>query len=119
MALIQVPGGPEGIPRRPTITQAEQKFLIFHEANPHVYTKFLELAWMVRGRGFTKWSARAIMQRLRWFSSFETSDPNWGSDFKINNNYTPYYARKAMREYPEDFDIEGAEFFELRELKAL
>jgi hypothetical protein len=41
----------------------------------------------------------------------ETDDPN--SDFKINNNYAPYYARLIIDENPQWGDV-----FELRTIRS-
>jgi hypothetical protein len=87
----------------------EQKFEEYHLENPHVYGLFIRYARMALDRGFTRFSAKAIFERLRWHYNFETKD---AQEFKLNNSYTAYYARKAMREFPEFKD-----FFELRERK--
>jgi hypothetical protein len=85
----------------------EQKFEIYHSENPHVYDMFIRYGRMALSRGFTRFSAKAIFERLRWYYQFETKDEQ---DFKLNNSFTAYYARKAIKEFPE---FEG--FFELRE----
>lgn len=85
-------------------------FELFHIENPHVFNLFLKYSRMARERGFEKFSAKAIFERLRWHLNFETE----GDTFKLNNNYTALYARKIISEYPE---FDG--FFELRERKSL
>lgn len=84
-----------------------EKFEEFHALNPHVYELFVRYSRMALDRGFERFSAKAVFERLRWHLNFETR----GDDtFKINNNYTALYARKTMEEYPEFVG-----FFELRE----
>jgi len=62
----------------------------------HICDKFAELALMVRSRGFDRYSARAILHRLRWHYQIERGDTH----FKINNNYSARLARWVMREQP-------------------
>lgn len=87
-----------------------QKFEQYHKDNPHVYKLFLKYAKQVKSLGFDRFSSKAIFERLRWHLSFETKD--YDSAFKINNNYTSFYARKVMSEYPEFIN-----FFETRTQK--
>lgn len=84
-------------------------FSEYHEKNPQVYVLFKKYAQMALDRGFKKFSAKAIFERLRWHYSVETE----GDEFKLNNNYTAYYARKLMAE-PEFMG-----FFELRKCKRI
>jgi len=87
-----------------------QKFQEYHRENPHVYDLFLKYAKQVRNSGFDRFSSKAIFERLRWHLSFETHDCDGA--FKINNNYTSFYARKVMEENPEFIN-----FFETRARK--
>jgi hypothetical protein len=89
-------------------TEILQKFIIYDQQNPHVYTMFRNYARQAKDRGYTKFSAKAIFERLRWHFAMETV----GDDFKLNNNYTAHYARKMMAEEPGFMG-----FFELRERK--
>jgi hypothetical protein len=86
----------------------QDKFEIYHQDNPHVYELFKKYARMARDRGFNKFSAKAIFERLRWHYMIETS----GDVFKLNNNYTAHYARMLM---DDDEAFDG--FFETRERK--
>lgn len=86
----------------------ERRFQRYHMDNPHVYELFLKFAKTVKQKGFVKYSSKSIMERLRWHLNFETT----GDTFKLNNNYTAYYARMVIENNPE---FEG--FFELRERK--
>lgn len=90
----------------PAKTHLQKKFEIYDAENPHVYPMFIQYARQVLRSGHDKFSAKAIFERLRWHFNFETE----GDVFKLNNNYTAFYARKAMEDYPEFKD-----FFELRE----
>lgn len=84
-------------------------FVKFHNTNLHVYDLFRKLAARVK-RLNKKTSARTIIERMRWEYEFELNTPD---AFKLNNNYTPLYARLLMFNEPA---FEG--FFETRELIA-
>ena len=90
----------------PSRRRLRLRWLAFHQANPHVYEMFKMFAFQAIPAGRTKFSARMIWQRMRWHTAIEVCD---GADFKLNNNYTPYYARQFMEDYPE---FDG--FFETR-----
>lgn len=89
--------------KSPTLAQ---RFEEYHRENPHVYELFLKYAKQVKNSGFDRFSSKAIYERLRWHLSFETNDCD---AFKLNNNYTSFYARKVMAEHPE-----FTNFFETR-----
>ena len=87
-------------------TELELDFVRFHENNPLIYTLFVRYAMDVKEAGFQRFSSRAIVHRIRWWYTVETRSDD---GFRINNNHSPYYARKMMREYPDFKD-----FFSLR-----
>ena len=41
------------------------------------------------------YSSRAVFHALRWETVIDS-----GGEFKINNNWSPFYARKFMKESP-------------------
>ena len=88
---------------------AEEKFRRYHRDNPHVFQLFKRFANEVRLAGHRRYSAVAIVNRIRWHFSVETK----GDSFKMNNNYTAFYARLLVQNYPEFED-----FFEFREQKS-
>lgn len=82
-----------------------EKFEQFHADNPVVYATLCSLAreWVARtGRPA---GIGQLTERCRWEIAMRTNDPQ----FKINNNYRPYYARLIMISEP---DLTG--IFELR-----
>lgn len=83
----------------------EERFVAFDAANPDVFTLFRQFADEAKRAGRTRFSADAIIQRIRWFVNVETT----GDEFKINDNFSAYYARKLIA---EDASFRG--FFELR-----
>lgn len=83
-----------------------KKFEQFHADNPLVYDTLCRLAraW-VRRTGRYKLGINSLIERVRWEIAINTNDP----EFKVNNNYAPYYARLIMTTEP---DLAG--IFELR-----
>lgn len=79
-----------------------KQFEQFHIDNPHVYWIMAMLAreWVKR-TGRHKLGTKALFERARWEIAITTSDP----DYKLNNNYTAYYARMLMRFEPDLVDI--------------
>lgn len=83
-----------------------QKFEQFHAENPRVYTTLVRLAreWINR-TGRQKLGIKTLYERARWEIALATSDP----DYKLNNNYTAFYARLIMH---QEQDL--ADMFDLR-----
>lgn len=82
------------------------KFVRFHEDNPHVYCALRRLAreW-INHTGRRKLGIGALFERARWDIAIATNDP----EFRLNNNHRSFYARLLMRREP---DLGG--LFELR-----
>ena len=80
-----------------TIREAFEEFDI---ANPHVYILFKRYAHQafLAQNGGGHFGAKAVWERLRWELNIETSSVD---EFKLNNNYTAYYARKYMIQFPQ------------------
>jgi hypothetical protein len=74
----------------------EQDFVEFHAKNPHVYKLFDQFTKALISRGYAHQSADVVLHRIRWETLIETTDDT----FKINNNYSAYYARLWMRDNP-------------------
>jgi hypothetical protein len=86
------------------------RFDQFHEDNPDVYRVLVRLAreWISR-TGRRHLGIKALCERARWEIAIATNDP----DYKINNNYTAFYARLIMLQEKDLRDI-----FHLRESEA-
>lgn len=65
---------------------------------PQAYDLFVEFARQVKARGFTHFSACAIVHRIRWEVALERPD---GEGFKINHNFAKYLGDELMRTDPE------------------
>jgi len=81
----------------------------WHKQNPHVYELFKRFTYDVIRRGHHHYSSKAIFERIRWHTEIETD----GEEFKMSNNYTPYYARLFMHDHPQH-----AEFFRTKSLRS-
>ena len=92
------------------ITPAD-KFEEYHRLNPQVANALEQMAYDLIKRGRRKIGIKMLMEVLRWNYQMKTEDPN--SDFKINNNYAPYYARLLIRRNPQWKDV-----FELRSIRS-
>jgi len=82
------------------MTQSDPRLIAFrgfHANNPHVYAAFKQFALQAAERR-SHYSARDIIHRVRWWSSIESNDPD---GWKINNNWSPFYARLFERDHPE------------------
>lgn len=71
-----------------------EAFRTFDRANPHVYAELARLTdeWLHR-RGASSLGLKMLWEVMRWnlALTIETDEP-----FKLNNNYTSFYARKLM-----------------------
>jgi len=72
-------------------------FTEFDQAHPEIWVLFRNATFQVMERGFRNYGAKSILERIRWHTSIEQGS----RDFKINNNFAPYYARKFHSNYPE------------------
>jgi len=79
--------------------QMKDRCNAFHQAHPEVWSMFVRFTRDRISRGFQTYSSDAIFHRIRW----ETAKPSYekGTEFKLNDHYTAFYARRFMRLYPE------------------
>ena len=80
---------------------------VHSEEGREVAGMFIRLAVRVLNRGFKRYSAKALTERIRWHYDLKHGPQD--ESFKVNNNYTSYLARMAMNREPR---LEG--FFETR-----
>lgn len=73
------------------------KFCSYHSANPQVYEAFKKFTLRTIKKGFKNYSAKGIFELVRWHSGI-TAD---NDVFKVNNNYTSFYARLFEKDYPD------------------
>lgn len=74
----------------------KERFKKFDRENPHVWEMFKRFAAEALSKGHKRLSSSLIVDRMRWETMMQTTDPQ----FKLNDNFTPYYARKFLAEFP-------------------
>jgi hypothetical protein len=93
-----------------TLEGHRARFEWFPQNNPHVYRNLRALALgMKRQRGKKRVGIKMLYEVLRYQYDIQTT----GQEFKLNNNYTAYYARLLMAQEPE-----LAGLFEVREIRS-
>ena len=81
--------------------QIEERFKLFHEANPQVWELFKKFTFEAIAAGLAHYSSDAVAQRIRWHTTVETKPVAEGDSTKINDHYRAYYARMFHREFPQ------------------
>jgi len=76
--------------------QIDHADIITAQNNLNVFNAFLEKSFYVVSRGRERFSARMIIENLRWHSMVEDNCP----EFKINNNLTKLFALISMELFP-------------------
>ena len=98
---------PPPAPPAPPPTKREA-FEGFVSKYPEVYELFKFYALELLRAGRTRYSARTIIERVRWQQAVNSVDDE---GYKINNNHIPYFARRLI-----DEDQRFEELFATREL---
>lgn len=88
------------------MSRHERAFWVFHQGNPDVMDALVGLARQAKRAGAGQYGMKALFEVLRWSRLMEKRP---GEEFRLNNNYTAYYARLIMALHP---DLSG--FFETR-----
>ena len=79
--------------------QIEYSAEAFNKTHPKVWDLFVTFTQELHVRGFRNYSANAVFERIRWET--DQADVSGKSEFKLNNNYSAYYARWYMRAFPD------------------
>ncbi len=108
MTLIDYDNAP-GPPGGDTL---QEKFEEFHALNPWVYERLERLILDMLAKGHQKVGLRMLFEVLRWEHAMSTIDPH--SKFKLNNNYSPRYARLLISNH-----VTWADVIETRILKVV
>jgi len=80
-------------------------FADYHAKHPQIYEQFKKLTLETIEKGFKSYSSKGVFELIRWHTPTGAN----GEKFKINNIYTPHYARLFAQEHPEHRN-----FFEFR-----
>jgi hypothetical protein len=84
------------------------RFSKYHNEHPEVWDNFKKYAAEMRATGRRRYSAWAIINRIRWDHDMAKTE-----EFKISNDYIALYARIAIHLEPE-----LATFFVTRPMKS-
>ncbi len=90
----------------------EQRMIEFHEENPHVYARLVELAREWKARGHKRCGMKMLFEIVRWQRGLQTTDLN-APEWKLSNDYHSRYSRLVMKDEP---DLVG--FFSIRCLRS-
>jgi hypothetical protein len=82
-----------------TLLTIRERFEAFDNANPRVYEELERMAATVWALGRRRIGIKTLFETLRWRYWMTTDDSS--SHFRLNNNYTPYYARLLIDRHPE------------------
>ena len=66
----------------------EGRFEQFHKNNPQVAAALKEMAYGLREKGVKRFGMKALFEVLRYQTALETD----GEPYKLNNNFTAFYA---------------------------
>lgn len=91
------------------IATRESAFQRHHAESPEIYEWFCRFTLEKIHKGAKHVGAKAVWERLR----FESPVREDGSPYKLNNNFTAFYARLFMQDHPQYAGI-----FETRTAKA-
>jgi len=75
----------------------EQAFLKYHSANPEVYAEIVGAARKLKATGRDVYGINSLIEVVRWHRNLSTR----GDEFKINNNFAPFYSRLIMAREPD------------------
>ena len=78
--------------------ELEEKVKDFHKKHPEVWDLFVRFSFELMDRGFKHYSVSGVFDRIRWEKG---AGADGTSEFKIGNNFKPFYARAFMKKYPE------------------
>jgi hypothetical protein len=81
-----------------TATTLEERFEVFHKANPAVYEELRRLALILKRRGHKRIGIAMLYEQMRWSWYVQTTDVD---GFKLSNNHRAYYSRLLMKQEPE------------------
>ena len=79
-----------------TPAELQARFAAFDKANPQVWSLFERFSLRAAQRR-RRFGSAAVFERIRWEMNVETH----GSEFKLNNNWRAFYARKFAAKYPQ------------------
>ena len=83
------------------LEQMRRECTKFHKAHPELWALFVGFAFDKIRLGHKHYGAKAVMERVRWETSAGDSSP----EFKVNNNFPSFYARRFSKAFPDHEDF--------------
>ena len=80
------------------LDEMREHCLKFDREHPEVWDMFVNFTHEIITKGYENYSVNAIFERIRWEKDMGGDGL---SEFKLNNNYRAFYARKFMDMFPE------------------
>lgn len=80
----------------------ESRFDEYDKLNPEVWSLFIHYAFQAYFSGLSRISSSMIIDRIRWERNVVTRGDEV---FKINDQFTAYYARKFREAHPDRADM--------------
>ena len=80
------------------LDEMREKYLKFNKEHPEVWDMFVRFSKEIISKGYKNYSVNAVFERIRWEKDIGGDGIN---QFKLNNNYRAFYARKFMDMFPE------------------
>ena len=84
-------------------------FELYDAEHPEIWKQFRGITFNLINRGIRHYGSKAIFEIIRYHRIVKYGD----GEFKCNNNFTAYYARKFMKLFPR-----YAGFFQTRRARA-
>lgn len=84
---------PPAVPLEPT---AEERFALFHKANPAVYEELVRRTRALADRGFRRLGIRMIWESMRFDAMVKTERA--AGEFKLNDHMSAAYSRLIMKQ---------------------
>lgn len=77
-----------------------KEFMMFHETHPEVYRELRTMALQLHAVGHKHYGIKSLFEVMRWNKARVSFKDKLISQFKMNNNYTAFYARMLMEKEP-------------------
>jgi len=77
--------------------ELNKEFFEYHKKNPKVWERFKAKTFEAIKKGFKNYGSKGIFEQLRWDMAGSVNSDG----FKVNNIFTPMYARYFEKQYPQ------------------
>lgn len=90
------------LPREARKRSLDERFEAWLKTYPKMFELFERYALHAIASGHTRYSAKAVVERVRWHVTVERQA---GEQFTFNNDYTSRLARMFIEKHPEHRDL--------------